>query len=118
MKGLIIKQPWSDLILDGVKSWEIRGSNTNVRGEIAIIQSGTKTVVGVPELIGSRRLALEEYLASEAFHCIRSQGDLPYPNTFAWVLDNPRRLSQPVPYVHPRGAIIWVNLDKPIRRAV
>jgi hypothetical protein len=109
MKGLIIKRPWIDLILDGVKGWEIRGSNTNVRGEIALIESGTKTVVGVAELVGSRPLALEEYLASEAFHCIRSQGDLPYPKTYAWVLTSPRRLAQPVPYAHPQGAVIWVN---------
>ena len=94
-----------------MKSWEIRGSNTNVRGQIALIQSGTKTIVGVAELVDSRRLSLEEYLEAEAFHCIRSNGDLPYPKTFAWVLDNPRRLSQPVPYLHPRGAIIWVILD-------
>ena len=111
MKGLIIKRPWIDFILDGVKAWEVRGSNTNVRGEIALIESGTKTVVGVAELVGSRRLSLEEYQASEAVHCIRSHGELPYPQTFGWVLENPRRLSQPVPYAHPQGAVIWVNLD-------
>ena len=109
MKGLIIKRPWIDLILDGVKSWEIRGSNTTVRGQIALIQSGTKTVVGVAELVGSRRLSLEEYLQSEAFHCIRARGGLPYPKTYAWVLASPKRLPQPVPYTHPQGAVIWVN---------
>ena len=84
MKGLIIRPPWIDLILDDVKSWEIRGSNPKVRGEIALIQSGTKTVVGVAELVDSRPLSLEDYLEAEPFHCIRSNGDLPYPQTFAW----------------------------------
>ncbi len=109
MKGLIIRLPWIDFILDGVKSWEIRGSNTNVRGQIALIQSGTKTIVGVVELVDSRPLSLEEYQAAEAFHCIRTTDALPYPKTYAWVLANPRPLAQPVPYVHPMGAVIWIH---------
>ena len=111
MKGLIIRLPWIDSILDGVKSWEIRGSNTNVRGTIALIQSGTKTIVGVAELVDARPLSRKEYLQSETFHCIRTTGELPYPKTYAWVLANAKRLPQPVPYVHPQGAILWVNLD-------
>ena len=109
MKGLIIRLPWIDLILDDVKSWEIRGSNTNVRGKIALLQSGTKSIVGVAELVDSRPLSLMEYRQSEAFHCIRTTDALPYPNTYAWVLASPRRLAQPVPYTHPQGAVIWVN---------
>lgn len=31
MKALIIKQPWIDLILEGKKTIEVRGSKTNIR---------------------------------------------------------------------------------------
>ena len=33
MKALVIKQPWVDYILNGKKTWEIRGSNTKIRGK-------------------------------------------------------------------------------------
>jgi hypothetical protein len=41
MKGLIVKSPWIELILEGKKTWEIRGSNTKIRGPIALIKSGS-----------------------------------------------------------------------------
>lgn len=34
MNGLIIKKQWLDKILAGEKTWELRGSNTKVRGRI------------------------------------------------------------------------------------
>ncbi len=51
MKGLIIKEAWIDLILDGRKTWEIRGRQTNKREKIGIIQSGTGTVIGTVDLV-------------------------------------------------------------------
>lgn len=38
LHGLIIRQPWLDRILDGQKTWEIRGTNTQIRGPIGLIQ--------------------------------------------------------------------------------
>jgi hypothetical protein len=43
---------------------------------------------------------------------------LPYERTFAWVLQNARRLSEPVPYSHPYGAVIWVNLTPAVENVV
>ena len=37
MRGLLIKQPWIDLILDGAKTWELRGSRPSIRGPFALI---------------------------------------------------------------------------------
>ena len=36
----------------------------------------------------------------------------------AWVLTNPRKLSQPVRYEHKSGAVIWVTLDSAANAAV
>jgi hypothetical protein len=41
-----------------------------------------------------------------------------YRQTYAWVLAKPRRLTTPVPYEHPSGAIIWVNFDQSVERRV
>ena len=61
MKGLIIKAPWIDYILSGKKTWEIRGCNTKIRGEIALIQSGTGKIYGTVELVDSLELDLHTY---------------------------------------------------------
>ncbi len=111
MKGLIIKSPWIDLILQGKKTWEIRGSNTSIRGRIGLIQSGTGMVYGTVELVDSKHLNLDEYQHSAAYHRIEVYHDAPYERIHAWVLANPVRWAEPVPYVHPRGAVIWVNLQ-------
>ena len=60
LDGLLIRAPWIDKILDGSKTWEIRGSNTYKAGHIGLIESGTGTVVGVAELVWRCRSALSE----------------------------------------------------------
>ena len=65
MKALIVKKLWIDYILDGNKVWEIRGSNTKIRGEIELIQSGTGLVVGKCNLIDCIELFLQEYQKSK-----------------------------------------------------
>ncbi len=113
MHGLIIGVEPIEQILSGQKIWEIRGKKTSIRGKIALIKKGTKTVVGTAEIVAVHGpLSLEEQ---------RRQADkhLPtpeefergcYPNTYAWELKNVKRLRKPVPYKHPSGAVIWVML--------
>jgi hypothetical protein len=47
VKGLVIDEPWVSLITAGKKTWEMRSRNTLVRGRIALIRKGSKTIVGV-----------------------------------------------------------------------
>ncbi len=110
MKGLIIKKPWIDYILEGKKIWEIRGSKTNIRGEIELIQSGSGLVVGRCEIVDCIPLSLETYKASTDKHQISDTAILPYKQTYAWVVKNAQRYVQPRKYKHLNGAIIWVNL--------
>ena len=110
MKGLIIRTSWIDLILQGKKIWEIRGVNTRIRGRIALIKSGTGRVYGTAELVHCVPLDLLSYQSHIAQHRVETVQNLPYPKTFAWVLANPVLFEQPVPYRHPRGAVIWVNV--------
>lgn len=111
MKGLIIKSPWIDLILEGKKVWEIRSRNTNIRGEIALIRSGSGTIIGTVELTDCKKLAQSDFKINYAKHCINTDSELPYKNVYAWVLQNAVLYEKPIPYIHPKGAIIWVNLD-------
>lgn len=111
MKGLIIKEKWLNLIFSGQKTWEIRGSSTQIRGQIYLIQSGTKHIYGTAELVDCLQLDLPSYQNAKNLHCIDDCKELPYKRTFAWVLKNAKRLEHLMPYKHPNGAIIWVNID-------
>ncbi|PSR23395.1 MAG: hypothetical protein C7B45_03535 [Sulfobacillus acidophilus] len=112
MRGLIIRQPWIDLILNGRKRWEIRGQATTMRGRIALIQSGSGLVVGTVDLVDCLALTPDDYYEAEPFHGIPQPIDcpLPYPRIYAWVLARPHRFAVPIAYRHPQGAVIWVNL--------
>jgi hypothetical protein len=121
MKGLVVRSPWVELILDGAKTWELRGSPTRLRGRIALIRSGSGTVVGhceIADVVGP--LTRAQLLSSTRRHCVKA-GHIPsvlgrYRKVYAWVLSKARRLKKPVRYRHPSGAVIWVNLNPGRRR--
>ena len=111
MKGLIIKEQWLNKIFSGDKTWEIRSSNTKIRGKIYLIQSGTKCIYGECEIEDSIKLDLLTYQTTNK-HCIaRNLETLPYKNTYAWIISNAKKYKNPIPYNHPMGAVIWVNID-------
>jgi hypothetical protein len=121
LSGLLIRFPYIDWILAGTKTWEIRGSSTAKRGRIALIKSGTGTVIGVADLVGAVGPLTRLDLAANARKLglrKRPLGPLPYRKTFAWVLKNARRLKTPVRYRHPSGCIIWVNLGPGVQAAI
>jgi len=113
MRGLIIRSPYIDWILEGKKTWEIRGSNSHVRGKIALIRSGSGLVVGTCKLVGVvGPLTLRE-LKKHASKLGRTSSEIrskPYEKTYAWALSNAVRLKHPRRYKHRPGAVIWVRL--------
>jgi len=121
MRALLIRHPHIDLILDGKKIWEIRGSRTSVRGTIALVPSGSGTVIGVCDVVGCvGPLTADAYRKNAKKAGMRpSQAKLGwYRQTYAWVLENPHYLKRPVPYQHPQGAVIWVQLDDKVERKI
>lgn len=122
MKGLLIREHWLDKILRGRKPWELRGSRTATRGVIALVQSGTGTVVGtceIEDVVGP--LSLAELRRTTAKHRVPASSigrDWPYEKTYAWVLRRPCRLSRPVPYRRRRGQVIWVRLSPSVVTAI
>ena len=114
MKALIIRSPWIDLILSGSKTWEMRTKPTSIRGRIALIKAKSGLIYGTAELVDSLpALSLERLRQSFDFHGIPDeQLDSAIQNrwTTPWVLRNVVRLDTPKPYVHPSGAVTWVEL--------
>ena len=113
MKGLIIDEPWISLIVLGKKTWEMRSRNTHMRGRIGLIRKGSKTVIGIADLVDTLpKLPKSELRASFAKHRVpEHEIDQNFKWSTAWVLQRARSLQQPVPYHHPAGAVIWMNLD-------
>jgi hypothetical protein len=120
VKGLIIDEPWVSMIMAGEKTWEMRSRDTKVRGRIALIRKGSKTVVGVADLVGTAlKLSRSDLRANVAKHQVRASGaDENSKYDTAWVLERARPLPHPVPYRHPAGAVIWVNLDPDVATTV
>jgi len=121
MRALIIRSPHIEKILDGEKTWEIRGARTNIREQVGLIRSGSGTVIGVCDVVDCIPILTDEQFRRNA----RKAGSKPsevglgyYKNTFAWVLANPQYLKAPVPYKPRTGAIIWVKLDAQVEKTV
>lgn len=113
MKGLIIKSPWIDYILDKEKIWEIRGSSTTIRGPILLIKSGTDKVYGECNLVDCIELDYIGYKNNVSKHHITqiTSDILPYKRTYAWVLKDVVRYDTPKKYTKKPGAIVWVNVE-------
>ena len=121
MRALLIRRPWIEMILDGQKTWEIRGARTSVRGRIGLIASSSGTVVGVCDLVDCVGPLTAEGFRKNAKKAGMSSNEATlghYKNTFAWVLEDPRILKRPVPYQHPSGAVIWVRLDGRVEQEI
>lgn len=113
MRGLIVKSPYIEEILGGTKKLEIRGSNTHIRGKIALIKSGSSRIFGTVNIVDSKELSFDEYKEWKISRGA-SKNDIiekPYKRIYAWVLEEPVKLEEPIVYKHPMGAVIWVNLN-------
>jgi len=121
IRALLIQPEPLNKILAGTKIWEIRGSQTKIRETIGLVPSRSGTVVAICDLIDCiGPLNQREFHANTAKAGMRpDQAKLGYYlQTYAWVLANVRLLKKPVPYIHPSGAVIWVNLAENTESAV
>jgi hypothetical protein len=108
-RALIIKKHWLDKIFDEGKIWEMRTTKTKVRGKIGLIESDSGLIVGECELIDSLDLPISKDEALRHFHKVEDL-DLLDKWKYVWVLKDAKRYEKPIPYKHPRGAVIWVKL--------
>jgi hypothetical protein len=123
VNGLIIDEPWIGLILSGDKTWEMRKTTCHHRGPIALIRKGSGQVVGTAEIVDSLRSVenASDYARAEPWHRIPpSRQTEAFSDGWRtpWVLRNGQPLADPITYKHPNGAVIWVNLDDDVTRAV
>jgi len=111
-KGLIVREPYASLIVEGKKVWEIRKTRTKIRGEILIISNGK--AIGKAELVDvlgpftPEELAehVDKHRASATFLKEYSNGKPLY----AWVLKNAEKFDRPKEVEMAKGVQIWANV--------
>ena len=108
-KGLIVQKFWLDKIFDEGKIWEMRSTKTKIRGKIGLIEAGTGLIVGEAVLLGCSDRPIkpnDKYFDKHKIEDIQLLKKWKYP----WLLAEAKRYDEPIPYKHPQGAVIWVNL--------
>jgi len=93
------------------------------RGQIALIRKASGQVVGTAEIVDSLP-SIEnpnDYARAEHEHRIppgRQTQAFSDGWRTPWVLRNAQALANPIRYDHPNGAVIWVNLDDTVSKAI
>ena len=104
VKGLIIRSPWVEMMLDGNKTWEMRGTYTHIRGKIALIRNGSGLVVGTCNLVDVKGPLTRKEFQKNRRKAGLSQSEarwLPYDTTYAWVVKSAKKFRRPRHYKHP-----------------
>ena len=120
LSAIPIREPWIDLILHGVKTWEIRSKFTKKIGPVGLIRVGSKTVVATATL--SEVILLTPKLAYEnqdkmGYEGMPKKAAADFAGNYAWVLKDIVPLKTPVPYIH-KSQVVWVTLDEPTTKKV
>lgn len=110
-RALIIKGNWLDKIFHNNKTWEMRSSRTNIRGKIGLIESGSGQIVGEAEITHCFPITDGMKISCQSEHQVYDLRLLKKWR-YAWVLSNVKKYDKPIPYTHPRGAVIWVKIHK------
>ncbi|KHG65960.1 RNA-binding protein [Thermus sp. 2.9] len=112
--GLIVREPYASLIVDGKKTWEIRRRYARHRGPLGIVTGGK--LIGQADLVGVEGpFSVEELLphfakhqAEEAFLRAYAE-DAPL---YAWVLENAFRYEKPLWVPRRQGRVMFVDLSE------
>lgn len=125
IKALSFRQPWAELVLQGVKTLDLRTWSTRHRGPLAVYASQTVekdrcqehgidldrlttgAVIGVVDLVGVVELDGASYAARASEHLSGRRFQAPM---FGWELANPRPLAEPQP---ARGRLLLFEVDIP-----
>jgi predicted transcriptional regulator len=112
MKCLKVKDEFAKLIIEGVKDWEIRTRNTNIRGFIAIGSTKSKKVIGYAKLVNSFPTSVSNLKRVNHHHRANEFLDAygqGREELFVWILESPMKEEQPYPYSFSTGS--WCVAD-------
>ncbi|KIX84623.1 ASCH domain-containing protein [Thermus filiformis] len=112
--GLIVREPYASLIVDGKKTWEIRKRYARHRGPLGIVTGGW--LIGQADLVGVEGpFRVEELLAHRDKHLAEESFLRAYAGEdplYAWVLENAFRYEKPLLVPRKAGRVMFVDLSE------
>jgi len=107
LRCLKIDDRWLKLILNGQKTWEIRRTNTKIRGRIALGNTTSKKVEGYAILKDSFPMNIQTLLENNHKH--RANAFITgyaggKTKLYVWVLEDIQTESNPKPYSFSTGS--------------
>lgn len=113
MKGLIVHKEWLDLIMEGDKTLEIRGTDTNIIDEtIYLLEAGSRRIRGTCKIHSTYPISCSDWhnemLKHHVYISFKELKEI-YPKPYAWVLTQITEIKEEKYYRHPRGAVRWIR---------
>lgn len=107
---LVVQAPWIDMILDGEKTLEVRGTACRkpIGERIYLSRSGSGAIMGSVVFLGSTPLSDDNtWSATRPEHRVQDVSPSYGGATHGWRLGAPERFAHHVPYRVRPGAIVW-----------
>lgn len=129
-QALVLEQPWLEKILDGEKTWEIRGGNTYFRGWLGLIDrdaqddDGRRLLKGIAYLDAVKGPLSRKDIENNVKHhripkaFLDFYSGVRYKKPFAWVLKDAQRLDPPIPVQVQTNKGSFVSLPEANRKAL
>ena len=135
IRVLAVRQPWASLIVEGLKTIEVRSRPTNIRERVAIYASTAKQetlegehgknynyrilptgkIIGTVEIAtctNSKIISQKHFEMFHKYHFAPS-GFLVDGGVYFWYLEKPVEFSIPIHYKPPKGAVVWSKTKLP-----
>lgn len=120
MDGLIVNQPYADLIIEGKKQWELRSRHapkSKIGSEVYLLSKGN--MLGKIKIKYSKGpVDLKELQETVHLHQSNLEGLDDSFSSYAWEVDVSEKFETPEKYLHPNGAQIWVKNVLPFKNYV
>ena len=114
LKGLKIHAQFSHAILHQNKTIEIRGCRSHHRGWVEILPCRQNVRAGRANLVRCIKFTSETWLKYQPMHqSVDSWSQISSvykKGVFGYVFEHVEVYPNAIPYVHPRGAQIWVKI--------
>ena len=109
---LVIKPEWLQMIMDGIKVWEIRKGACLKDGQtIYLVPSEAAAICARATFVTSHGpLSQDQWIRHSDLHCVH-EPNRPYgSDTYGWELRDIEVAHQPIPIVRKKGAVKWQNV--------
>ncbi|MGN1295422.1 MAG: hypothetical protein ACI4U5_03350 [Bacilli bacterium] len=108
MKALVMHPLYIPQILEGIVSFDARGYNTRIKGDVYIYDSKAKALVGIITITGTHPITIEEYYIWHHMPLNEDIIDMSH-KCYGWDFINPRKINK-IKVNKPKDKKIWFDI--------